>query len=327
MKALYLLIPLVSAVLLSGCPQPPPGHPGDFSFEYSSASPEGEWSTFYHLVVDSSGNATFTKKMRTALEKTYTFAVTEEQRIEIYGLVVENDFFSLLDNYGDPSAPADGWEYVTVTANSKTKKVARYDYYSVPAFDIVLLEIMDVLSSEFGENAFAFDPLKEDCDGKKTYCEGKDTVECNDWKAFCDWQEEQPELTLEYCEPLENREECIDYCTDNNCSEELCEALLFEPDDCTECSPGCCSFCGDLDSCAEHTYCRTVWVHPTGESWQFGGCENLDFCMDTEEACEYLFYSYQGYSYISAIEEDQNKALEYSALAALLEEFYNEGCE
>ncbi len=136
------------------------------------------------------------------------------------------------------------------------------------------------------------------------------------------------EPTAKYCDTPANRGgPCVDFCSKNTCLEELCDALMFEVEGCTECSPGCCSLCTNLDSCESTKACRIAWIHPSGESWQFGGCENANLCAGKEEECNDKFVSFQGYRYSSLIEEDQTKAAEYSQKSDELQDAYNAECE
>ncbi len=326
-KAIPALFAFTLAVLLSGCIQPPQPTelPPDFSFEYGTGAMHLEWGS-YLFRVDSSGNASFKKTRETALVKTYEFAVSGEERLKIYQAAASNGFFSLQDMYEDPSIMDGGWSEISITANSATKTVSMRNY-SLPQFENIASEIVALLKSKLGEDCFNFDDILEDCGKKKAECEGRDTIECSDWKYFCGWQEITEEPTPEQCETIAGRQQCLEYCIENDCSTELCDALLFEATGCTACSPGCCSLCTDLDSCTEVGFCKVAWIHPSGESWQFGGCENINLCMGFEEVCDYVFVSYQGMRYTSLIEENQDKAADYALQADLLQDTYNAECE
>lgn len=332
---LLLIVPLL---LLSGCPQPPVDElPEDFSLRYGTGAMHLEWGAYY-FDIDSSGQATFKKTMEMHMEKIYTFTVTEEERLQIYNAARTNGFFSLLDTYQDPNIMDGGWDEISITADGSTKTVTLLNY-ALPQFDLVDSAIFSVLKN-YIEDPFPIDDFFEDCNHMKTICEGKEFIECEteqvdclgnefvhcgEWQYFCGW--DLNELTPEYCDALVHREECTEFCRDNTCSEELCEALIFEADACQECSPGCCSLCNDLDTCADRYFCKIVWIHPEGESWQFSACDNKNFCMGDEAACHYFSLSYQGYRYHSLIEEDANKAAEYSEIADALQDTYNEVCE
>ena len=336
---------VISLILLSGCPQPPtpPSElPADFHFSYGSGAMHLDWGAYY-LDVDTVGNATFIKTQGMSLQKAYSFTLTEEEMLSVYSAAVVNNFFSLQDTYQDSSIIDGGWDEISLHANSSTKTVSMLNS-SMPQFSAVEAAISSIISSHVGD-PYSFDDLKDECDNVKKLCEGKETVDCEDaglicgtlnpyldceeWGYFCDWEGDTTELDLtpEYCDYLQNREECVNYCSENFCSEELCETLLFGAQGCTECGPGCCSFCNNLDTCLYSSGCGIVWIHPEGESWQYSACENANLCADEEAICNDLSLSYQGYRYHSNIEEDSEKAAIYSDFSDVLQELYNQECE
>ncbi|MBN1941326.1 MAG: hypothetical protein JW772_04035 [Candidatus Diapherotrites archaeon] len=132
-------------------------------------------------------------------------------------------------------------------------------------------------------------------------------------------------FTPKYCDARENRRECIEYCESIRCPAELCDTLMFDAPTCFQCAPGCCSYCNDLDSCADTLGCKIVWLHPAGESWQYSACENANYCFAGTD-CSYLSLSYQGYRYHSLIEEDTEKAAEYAQKADDLQDLFNTQC-
>ncbi|MBU0636260.1 hypothetical protein KKE06_04505 [Candidatus Micrarchaeota archaeon] len=322
MEKIFLSL-AVFAFLLAGCSQPPepPGElPADFEVEYESGAMHVEWGQ-YSLKIDSSGNAVFEKTMGMALSKKYEFNASESERKKIFDAAVTNGFFSLNEQYQDPSIMDGGWSSIQIKSDSETKTVTVTNFY-LEQFDKVEAEITGLIVSRIGERAFSFDDLEEDCSQKKSECNGKDSSECNEWKDFCEWK---GDINTEYCDAAENREECIEYCIDNTCNEELCDALLLDADNCTECGPGCCSLCNNLDAC-ETIGCSVTWVHPSGESWQFGGCENTNWCAGSEEICDYLLAAYQGYAYHAFIEGNQEKAIAYEETSSALFGLYEEEC-
>ncbi|MBU1930800.1 hypothetical protein KJ972_04790 [Candidatus Micrarchaeota archaeon] len=294
----------VFAFLLVGCTQPPnpPGElPSDFEVSYGNGAMHLEWGQ-YNLEIDASGNAVFEKTRGISLSKKYEFTASKSERKKIFDAVVTNNFFSLNEQYQDPSIMDGGWSRIRITANGETKTVTMSNFY-LESFDRVESQIGELIISKLGENAFSLNDLSEECSAKKSECIGSTSSECNEWKDFCGWE---GGISAEYCDTKENRETCIDYCIENDCSEELCDALMFDAGNCMECGPGCCSFCDSLDAC-ETIGCSVTWVHPSGESWQFGGCENTNLCSGLEETCSYLTNSSQGYLYHASIEENQEK--------------------
>jgi len=295
------------------------------SITYSNSAMHIEWG-WQEFSVDSEGNAKFTKGMMMTLEKTYNFRVSRAQLVRLYKTINQAGFFSMNNDYTDPTIMDGGTSAITVTANGTGKTVSVTNYY-LPEFDVIASEIIAIIQSELGGNCFSFDDMKGNCDIKKAECAGKDIIECADWDDFCEWEEGSLEITPEFCTAVENREICVEYCAENQCNEDLCDELMFEADGCVECTAGCCSFCSDLDSCAGKDSCRIVWIHPSGESWQFAGCENRNYCEGLEGLCNHLSLSYQGYRYASLIEGDGENATEYSGMADELQDLYNEECE
>ncbi len=322
MKKTVLFICL-AVLMFAGCPnppQPPETLPSDFSVEYESGAMHLEWG-HYELSIDSKGNGVFKKSMGMNLTKEHEFKVSEQERKKIYDAVIVNSFFGLNNNYDDPSIMDGGFSKISITAEGENKTVNVVNT-NVDAFDKVKTEIINVLKKHV-ENPFSFDDLKEDCSKKKAECMEENSFECEEWQEFCEWDSE---FNSEYCEKIQNRNACIEYCSENFCEKELCETLMFEPKECSKCSPGCCSYCDKLDSCETINGCRIVWIHPEGESWQFQACENTDLCTGIQELCDYVFVSYQGYRYHSLTEENQTKAKEYESTANKLQELHNQEC-
>ncbi|MBU2100672.1 hypothetical protein KKG83_07430 [Candidatus Micrarchaeota archaeon] len=331
MKKIVLLLALF--VLFFGCPfnpEPPKELPEDFEVEYSSGATHLEWGQ-YSLKIDSKGKAVFEKSIETSMKKSYEFTVTESERKKIYDAVVLNNFFNLNEKYEDPMIMDGGWSKIKITANGNTKTVITVNA-SNEQFEKVENEIGRLITHKIGEKAFDFTDFVDDCGEKEIACNGKDTIECSEWSYYCAWGENNLEqFSPEYCDLLENRTECIEHCLDEECSEELCETLRFEPLECDSsepsCEAGCCGKCNNLDSCKETSGCEIAWIHPEGESWQFGGCNNANLCMGSEEICNYLSLSYQGYRYTSLIEENQELASLYAEKSNTLQDLYNAECE
>ena len=77
----------------------------------------------------------------------------------------------------------------------------------------------------------------------------------------------------------------------------------------------------------EKSFLQSKMEKQNYKSWQFGGCENLNFCMEQGTACNYISVSKQGYRHAAAIEEDPLKAEVYNYKADLLQEAYEAQCE
>lgn len=218
------------------------------------------------------------------------------------------------------------WSEITIKANGKSKTITVLNY-TQDQFNKVRNEIARLVRAKIGEKAFDFTDFLNDCPEKELECKGIESAECWDWKFYCKWEEIEPEkFSAEYCDKLKNRKECIEYCEKNECSKELCDSLMFDAENCEECSVGCCSYCSDLDSCS-NAGCRIAWIHPSGESWQYGKCENVNLCKSIGELCDYISKSYQGYHYTSLIEENPDKASYYEKKAGGLQELYNTECK
>ena len=335
MKKIICLL-IISIVFLSGCPTvPEPTElPDDFDLTYSSGATHIDWG-WYELKVGVDGKAVFTKGAGMAMKKSYSFEATEEELLEIYKSAVKNNFFSLLEEYQDPFVMDGGWSEIEIRADGSSKKVSVINF-SQEQFDEIKSKIASLIIAKLGEDAFSL-AFFEYCDEMKTECSSLTgeclddiecelkTYECEEWAYYCSW-DAVTDLTSEYCDVLENREECIDFCINEQCSDELCDALLFEAPGCTECSPGCCEMCTNLDLCYNTLGCQTQWIHPSGESWQFGGCANMNLCADLAELCNYLGFSYQGFAYEAYIEENPEKAEVYNTLSINLESIYSSEC-
>jgi len=325
MKKIILLLVLI--IFVFGCPnppQPPETLPADFEIEYESGATHLEWG-HYELSIDSKGKALFRKTIETAISKKYEFDVTESERKKIYDAVIIHNFFGLNDNYDDPFVMDGGFTKISIYAEG-TRKTVSVVNTSVEQFSKVSNEIGRLITSKIGEEAFSFTDLRDDCPEKEIECKGKteEDFECSDWMYYCGWEETE-EFSAEYCGKLENRTQCTEYCIENDCSQELCDAMVFDAPECSECSVGCCSFCDNLKEC-EESICEIVWVHPAGESWQYGGCENLDWCQSEEELCNYVFHSYQGYNFHSSVSEDVMNISYYKEKAGLLQKLYETEC-
>ncbi len=321
MKKTIILICLIS-LALAGCPNPPKEMPENFSFSYESGAMHLEWG-HYIFNVDEKGNAVFLKEKGFSLMKEYEFTISEEERKQVYNSVIENGFFYLNGSYQDPAVMDGGFDRIKVHADTDAKTVSVVNTH-VEQFSKIEAEIVKVLKNHVND-PFDFGDLMLECNSKENECIQEELPECNEWKEFCGWDLE--EFSSEYCDKLQNRSKCIEYCTENICKEEVCDTLMFEAIGCSECGPGCCSYCNELDSCAELSGCEISWIHPAGESWQFAGCENTNLCAGTEELCNYLFLSYQGYRYHSLIEENSEKAKDYELFSDSVQELYNEECE
>ncbi len=330
MKKIVLI--LIVLVLLFGCPiiDPPKKLeklPDDFKLKYTSGAMHKEWG-WYEFEADSTGSAVFTKGMEMALEKKFEFTATKEELLKIYNTAVEKGFFNLNDGYSDDSIQDGGAESIAFTANGNYKRVGMTNY-SLEQFDAVESEIVKLIQSRAGENAFDLDFIEE-CPERELECKGVESEECYSWQSLCGWKDSgngNGQISAEYCDKLENREECFLYCLENQCTVELCDALMFDAPECFSCETGCCSKCNDLDSCFESGSCSVAWIHPSGESWQFGGCENVNLCLDSAGICDYIFTSYQGFRYTSLIEEDLEQSILYEELADELQALYNKECE
>jgi len=346
MNNMIISVPLfISLLAICGClepPNPPPGNlPADFEFSYSSGATHLEWGAYY-FNADSQGNASFLKKMGTTLWKEYNFKLSEQERDNLYQTFIEKNFSALNGEYQDQAVIDGGWDEISFTANGSEKTVSLINYsMDLPQFRDVEEKIKEALSAHV-EDPFNFEDLKQECGGKKQLCEGKERIDCKEagiecpepyyidcgeWGEYCFWEEEASSPTNpEYCNLLANRKECNEYCSNNYCSEELCDTLKYEAPACNSCTQGCCSLCTSLDSCSENEFCEVVWIHPSGEGWQFSSCENKNFCADQYEKCADLSLAYQGYSYHSAIEENPEKAAGYAQKSEELQEEYVSSC-
>ncbi|MFH1588772.1 MAG: hypothetical protein ABIA76_05540 [Candidatus Diapherotrites archaeon] len=350
---IILLVLITFNLILSGCFLSPPGPeptelPEDFKVSYDSGAMHLEWgSSEFHA--DASGEAYFLDKIGMDLVLRYEFEVTKEELLKIYKVAVANNFFLLMDQ-SDPSIMDGGWDRISITADGQSKTVNMHNA-SNDQFSAVETAIYELISSK-APQAYAYNTFENACPKKEIECrelqeQGNECEEdnwdclelfyaCDEWEMYCEergltWMKEtdlnqETEITAEYCDELENREECIDYCAENDCSEELCDALMFEASECTECSAGCCSYCTELDSCEITSGCEVIWVHPSGESWQFGGCANTNLCETDAELCEYISYAYQGYAYHASIEENESDANTYMEISEMYQELYNEEC-
>ncbi|MFH1391115.1 MAG: hypothetical protein ABIH20_02270 [Candidatus Diapherotrites archaeon] len=342
--------PLICAVVLliiffSGCPKtiPEPTElPDDFEITYSSGAMHLEWGGF-EFKAAASGKAYLINTMGMEMEVRKDFTVTYEELLEIYKAAVVNDFFSLNDSYEDPFVMDGGWSKISIYANGSRKNVSISNYQN-DQFDAVSSKVAGLVTSKLGTDAF-FPNFFDYCDEQRiecierpmiykcpdAKCDISDPV-CDEWAEYCSWDYgEIPtptgELTPVYCDKLQNREECIDYCTWNDCSQELCDTLVFEAPECTECSPGCCEHCTDLSYCTSIIGCDVAWILPMDGAWEFGGCSNIDLCMGSEEACAGLSSNYQGYEVAAATEENSDIAGIYQSISALLESAYLDNCE
>ncbi len=254
-----------------------------------------DWGAYY-LSIDTQGNAEFVKT-RGNDEETLKFTATKEELLEVYNTANNSGFFSLNNDYTDPSIMDGGWNKISITANGTTKSV-RMNNYSADEFDAVENKINEIITNHLGLNAYDISDI------------GTDSVD----------------FTPEYCGKAENSKACVDYCSSQFCSEKLCDAMVFDAEGCTECGPGCCSYCSNLDSCYLTDGCTIAWVHPSGESWEFGGCENTNFCGTVEDICNYISVSEQGSANTAALEEDNVKKAEYHTVAEEFEKLFAEEC-
>ncbi|MFH1240383.1 MAG: hypothetical protein V1672_04140 [Candidatus Diapherotrites archaeon] len=327
----YLIL-IIGLIIFSGCNEPLPDEmPDDFRFSYSNGAMHLDWGS-YNFTCDEEGKAEFTKEINGDVRKTYEFQVSEEDREKVYKSVVENNFFGLQDTYEDPTIMDGGFSKISVYADGQRKTVDVSNFYQ-PQFENVETAINQIIKKYVGDDAYSFNDLKSECSNKQIACIGNEMdYECDSWRAFCDWEENVITDTDDFvatagnCEALENREKCITYCSTHLCEEEICDTLVFDAEQCTGCGTGCCSFCNDLDSCTATDGCYITWVHPSGESWQYGGCENMNLCMSTGTLCNYILTSYQGFLYHSVIEEDITKATLYEQLGNALQDTYNSEC-
>jgi len=342
MKKIFLILVLV--IFSLGCPEtiPEPTElPDDFEVTYSSGAMHIEWGGF-EFKADASGKAYLINTRGMAMEIRKDFTVTDEELLEIYKAAVVNDFFSLNDSYEDPFVMDGGWSEISIRANGSRKKVSVSNYYN-DQFDNVKGAISKLATLKLGNYAFSSN-FFDGCDEKRIECEERPMFECDgdaectisdfaceEWGEYCEWDYdgETPagELTPEYCDKLQNREECIDYCTYTDCSEELCDTMVFEAPECTECSPGCCEQCDTLSYCTSVIGCDVAWVLPMDGAWEFGGCSNIDLCMSPEEACNSLSSNYQGYEVAAVTEENPDIAGIYQNISILLESAYSDNCE
>ena len=330
MKKEIFALAIAALFLISGCitPPPPPVNklPEDFELRYESGAMHLDWG-YSELEVDAEGKAVFVQHLGMEMQKSFDFQATEEELLKIYNSALKNGFFGLREQYYDPSIMDGGWSRITITANSSTHSVELQNFY-LQQFDAVEAEINSLIAKKLGEEALSYD-FRKDCQTKKQECEGTGTVECEEWINYCIGEESEDgaEITAEYCDAKQNRVECIEHCIEEQCGEDVCEALMFPAAECSECEPGCCNKCNSLKECESTIGCAISWVYPSGESWQFGGCDNLNFCMDDETACNYISVSAQGYRYTSTIEQDYLKSQTYSFNADLLQEAYEANCE
>jgi len=348
MKKMFLILVLV--VFSLGCPQHPAPDtttvptelPFYYDITYASGATHIEWGSF-EFNADTSGNANLIAKRGMYMEVRKDFTLTDEELLEIYKAVIVNDFFSLDSSYKNPAIMDGGWESIGITVEEYTKTV-RVTNAHQPQFDAITAKIMGLVTEKLGVNALDMRPA---CPEKRIECKDwpniykcagskcdLSTDACEEWAEFCEWDPEKPpeelppavELTPEYCDKLSNREECIEHCFWNFCSQDLCDTLVFEAPECTECGAGCCEQCDDLSSCTAGLGCGVAWVLPSGGAYEFGGCQNMDLCMGTEEICSILSNNYQGYEVAAAIEEDSSIAATYQELSELLEESYSSNC-
>ncbi|MAG18109.1 MAG: hypothetical protein CL944_01390 [Candidatus Diapherotrites archaeon] len=337
----FLFLALILILLFSGCSQPPEPEPtelpNDFEITYTSHAMHLDWGGF-EFETSASGNASLINTMGLAMEARKDFSVTKEELLEVYKVIVANNFFSLNESYYDPSIMDGGEEVISITAHGNSKRVSVVNFYQ-PQFDAVGAKISELITKKLGLNAF---DMKSFCSEKKIECEERPLFECGDaecaisddaceeWSEYCAWDSsEDPthplELTPEYCNKLQNREECIEHCSDDLCSQELCDTLMFEASECTECGPGCCEKCTNLSSCSL-TFCEVAWVLPYGGAWEFGGCQNINLCMSFEETCASLSNNYEGYAVAVAVEDDSETAKLYQEISELLEQAYADEC-
>jgi len=156
--------------------------------EYESGATHLEWG-HYELSIDSEGKAVFTKTIETAITKEYKFEVSETERKKIYDAVVLNSFFSLNDNYSDPSIMDGGFTKISIKANGERKTVTVVNS-AVEQFEKVENEIGRLINYKIGEEAFSFNDLMDECPQRETECkkETEESNECLDWKYYCGWE-------------------------------------------------------------------------------------------------------------------------------------------
>lgn len=187
MKKIVLILVLL-IVVFSGCFQPvePPKElPSDFEVEYENGAMHLEWG-HYELKIDNAGKALFKKTIETDLSKEYKFDVSTSERKKIYDSVVINGFFNLNQEYSDPFTMDGGFSKISIKAEGKTKTVTVINY-SQEQFNKVKNEIGRLITSKIGEKAFDFTDLRDDCSEKENECQGKESMECMEWKKYCEW--------------------------------------------------------------------------------------------------------------------------------------------
>jgi hypothetical protein len=333
---------IIIFILFFGCfeppIEPPTEVPNDFEITYKSGAMHIEWG-WNQASIDSAGNATCTTGMGMNLEKTFEFTVTKEEMLPIYQAVVVNQFFSLNDEYEDPSIMDGGWSHITVKANGDTKTVSIINYHN-ENYSKVASALINLVNSKkecfkyrFIDNCEeqitpCIEALKKECATDDDECI-KEQRTCEEWQELCGpFEKEENKITAEYCTPLENRKECLEYCTKNKCKTEICDTLLFEAEECTKCEPGCCEMCTDLYSCTNAGHCDIAWILPQEDAIQFGGCQNPNLCNNTfGEICSYAQNSHEGYAYHATIEQDNEKREIYEEMAQELKNIIEEKCD
>ena len=268
-RFIFILEILLLTFLLFGCTDSnAPKNPEKISFSYSSGAMHLDWGSF-EIIVDEEGNGTYYDRMGMSMELEKKFTLTKEEMREVFDIAAKNGFYSLNDSYNDPSIMDGGWNKLSITTDDYTKTV-NLSNYNLPQFSEVSSKIYSLANEKLGANGLS-NNFKDYCPEKKIECNEfseeqcnaldsseKDYLDCYDcveWEEYCEWGGKKFVANVEICNLLENRVNCIDYCLNNICVEAVCDALMFEADECTQCSPGCCSLCSDLDSCTSGFIC------------------------------------------------------------------------
>lgn len=110
-------------LLLVGCttPETPESVPEDFQLKYQTGATHAEWGT-YALRIYPNGSAIFNKSAYNYSRKD-SILITEKEMLDIYTVIVQNNFFQLKEEYMDPSIMDGGYSKITVNADGKEHTV------------------------------------------------------------------------------------------------------------------------------------------------------------------------------------------------------------
>ena len=125
-------------------------NPPAFSIYYEEMAMHEEWGK-NTLEILEDGTGSYNKYEGLELQENYDFELSEEELAQIWQVVEKNKFFSLRDEYKDPSIMAAGSGKITITSEGQTKTVVVVNYYLLE-FHEIESKILTIIKSKIGDN-------------------------------------------------------------------------------------------------------------------------------------------------------------------------------